>query len=210
MNSRTSEAAGMGQVKVQVMGKEMNQLKGKRVAILATNGFEESELFSPRDALLAAGAEVEIVSPEPGKIKAWKHDDWGKSIAVDVTLDHVDLSRYDALMLPGGVMNPDHLRKDPRAVDFVRTFFESSKPIAAICHGPQLLIEAGVVDGLTLTSYDSIHTDLVNAGAQWVDEEVVVDRNLVTSRSPEDLPAFNDVMITAFSSDFPRRPEFVE
>src|SRR5690606_34965487 len=138
-------------------------LNGKRIAILATNGFEESELFSPRDALLEAGAEVDVVSLKKGKIKAWKNQDWGRSIAVDAVLDEVDYPEYDALVLPGGVMNPDQLRKDPKAIDFVRGFFESGKPIAAICHGPQLLIEAGVVDGITMTSYPSIRTDLENA-----------------------------------------------
>jgi protease I len=177
-------------------------LNGKRVAILATNGFEESELFSPRAALLAAGADVDVIAPEDDKIRAWKHQDWGKSIGVDISLEEADADEFDALLIPGGVMNPDHLRKNQKAVEFVRSFFESGKPIAAICHGPQLLIEAGVVDGLTLTSYSSIRTDLENAGANWVDEEVVVDRSLVTSRSPEDLPAFNDVMVTAFSTDF--------
>jgi protease I len=184
-------------------------LSGKRVAVLVTNGFEESELFSPRAALLEAGADVDIISPEAGKIRAWKNKDWGKSIAVDVMLGDAVVEDYDAILLPGGVMNPDELRKDQNAVDFVREFFECGKPIAAICHGPQLLIEAGVVDGLTMTSYASIRTDLENAGANWVDEEVVVDRSLVTSRSPEDLPAFNDVMVTAFSTDFsdvPRVP----
>jgi protease I len=184
-------------------------LSGKRVAVLATNGFEESELFSPRAALLEAGADVDLVSPETGKIRAWKNKDWGKSVPVDVLLEDAEAADYDAILLPGGVMNPDQLRKDQKAVDFVREFFESGKPIAAICHGPQLLIEAGVVDGLTMTSYSSIRKDLENAGANWVDEEVVVDRSLVTSRSPEDLPAFNDVMITAFSTDFsdvPRVP----
>jgi protease I len=143
-----------------------------------------------------------VISPESSKIRAWKHQDWGKSVAVDLSLEEADAAEFDALLLPGGVMNPDQLRKDQKAVEFVRSFFESGKPIAAICHGPQLLIEAGVVDGLTLTSYCSIRKDLENAGANWVDEEVVVDRSLVTSRSPEDLPAFNDVMVTAFSSDF--------
>jgi protease I len=181
---------------------DSNLLNGKRVAILATDGFEESELFSPRFALLAAGADVDVISPKRDKIRAWKHKDWGKSVAVDVRLEEADAGEYDALVVPGGVMSPDHLREDQRAVEFVRSFFDSGKPIAAICHGPQLLIEAGVVDGLTVTSYSSIRTDLENAGAHWVDEEVVVDRSLVTSRSPEDLPAFNDVMITAFSTDF--------
>lgn len=177
-------------------------LTGKKIAILATNGFEESELFSPRDALLEAGAEVDVVSPVRGKIRSWKNKDWGKSILVDVALDDADASEYEAIVLPGGVMSPDQLRREPKAIDLVRSFFESGKAIAAICHGPQILIEAGVVDGVTMTSCTAIRTDLENAGAIWVDEEVVVDRNLVTSRTPADLHSFNEVMITAFSSNF--------
>ncbi|HEY1663543.1 MAG TPA: type 1 glutamine amidotransferase domain-containing protein [Verrucomicrobiae bacterium] len=170
-------------------------LTGKKVAILATNGFEQDELFSPLEALKAAHADVKIISPVEGKIKAWKHTDWGKSIKVDVLLNEVRVDDYDALVLPGGVINPDQLRREPAAVELVRSFFVSGKPVAAICHGPQMLIEAAVVRGRKLTSFASIKTDLKNAGAQWVDAEVVVDNGLVTSRSPDDLPAFNAKLI---------------
>lgn len=166
------------------------------MAILATDGFEQSELFSPLEALKAAKADVKIVSPSKAKeIKAWNHTDWGKTVAVDVPLDQARAEDFDALVLPGGVINPDQLRREPAAVQFVKSFFQSGKPVAAICHGPQMLIEADVVRGRKLTSFASIKTDLKNAGAQWVDQEVVVDNGLVTSRSPDDLPAFNAKMI---------------
>ncbi len=173
----------------------MNVLKDKKVAICVTNGFEESELFEPKKALEENGATVHIVSPEPGKIKAWNHGNWSKEINVDVTLKEANASDYDALMLPGGVINPDKLRRDKTAVDFVKEFFESQKPVAAICHGPQMLIEAGVVKGKKLTSFFSIRTDLENAGALWEDNAVVVDNGLVTSRNPGDLEAFNSKLI---------------
>lgn len=170
-------------------------LKGKKVAILATDGFEQDELFSPLEALRAAEAEVKIVSPKKGEIKGWKYTDWGKKVKVDLTLDSARPEEFDALMLPGGVINPDHLRREPAAVQFVKAFAQTGKPIAAICHGPQMLIEADVARGRKLTSFASIKTDLKNAGAEWVDQEVVVDNGIVTSRSPDDLEAFNAKMI---------------
>jgi protease I len=179
----------------------MNQdLQGKSVAILATDGFEQSELEKPREALLQAGADVDIVSLKSGSIKGWAEDDFGDSSEVDVTLDSAKADDYDALLLPGGVMNPDKLRVVPAAVKFVRSFFDAGKPVAAICHGPQTLIEANVVRGRRLTSFPSIKTDLVNAGAQWVDETVVVDRGLVTSRRPADIPKFTEKMIAEFAA----------
>lgn len=167
----------------------------KRVAILATNGFEESELRSPREALLQAGAFVDLISLEPGAIKGWKDGNWGDTEQVDRAVADAKAQDYDALLLPGGVMNPDKLRMNPDAVAFVRAFFDQGKPVAAICHGPWILAEADVIRGRRLTSYPSIRTDLTNAGAHWVDEEVVVDNGLITSRSPRDLPAFNAKMV---------------
>lgn len=168
---------------------------GKRVAILATDGFEESELRSPREALLQSGAFVDLISLKSGSIKGWKDGNWGDAEQVDRTVSDAKVEDYDALLLPGGVMNPDKLRMDPDAVAFVRAFFDQGKPVAAICHGPWLLAEADVVRGRKLTSYPSIRTDLLNAGAEWVDAEVVVDKGLVTSRNPKDLPAFNAKML---------------
>ena len=173
----------------------MKDLSNKKVAILATNGFEESELREPKRALEEANATVHIVSPENGSIKSWDKDDWGQSYNVDITLDQANVNDYDGLVLPGGVINPDTLRQNSDAVNFVRSFFQAHKPVAAICHAPQLLTEAGVVEGRRMTSYNSIKTDLQNAGANWVDEEVVVDSGLVTSRNPDDLPAFNAKVI---------------
>jgi len=170
-------------------------LKGKKVAILATDGFEQSELAEPMNALENAGATAHIVSPKAGAIKGWKHTEWGDSFAVDATLDDADPHHYDALVLPGGVMNPDKLRRDPKVQQFVRSFFDEGKPVGAICHGPWTLIDAGVVKGRKVTSYETIQTDLKNAGADWVDQEVVVDNGLVTSRKPDDLPAFNRKLI---------------
>lgn len=177
----------------------MDQLRGKKVAILATNGVEHSELIEPKRALEQAGASVEVVSLQAGEIKTWKHKDWGESIGVDRVVDQVQADQYDALVLPGGVINPDQLRMNPGAVAFAKAFFDQAKPIAAICHGPWILVEAGVVRGLKMTSWPSIKTDLRNAGAQWVDEEVVNDRGVVTSRKPDDLPAFNRKMIEEFA-----------
>jgi protease I len=175
------------------------QLEGKKVAVLVADGFEQSEMQGPRAALDAAGARTQIVSPEKGAVTGWTHDKKGDSFAVDVKLKDARAEDYDALLLPGGVMNPDTLRTLPEAVEFVRSFFDAGKPVAAICHGPQMLIEADVVDGRTLTSYPSIKTDLMNAGAHWVDEKVVVDHGLVTSRKPDDIPAFNEKMIEEFA-----------
>jgi protease I len=175
------------------------QLKGKKVAILATNGVEHSELTEPKRALQEAGAAVEVVSLEPGQIKTWAHKDWGESIPVDRVVSEARADQYDALVLPGGVINPDRLRMDPAAVSFAKAFFDQAKPIAAICHGPWTLVEAGVVKGLKMTSWPSLKTDLGNAGANWVDEEVVNDRGVVTSRRPADIPAFNTKMIEEFA-----------
>jgi protease I len=184
-----------------------HDLTGKKVAILATDGFEQDELFQPLEALQAAHADVKVVSPTHGEIKGWKHTDWGKKAKVDLPLDQARAEDFDALVLPGGVMNPDHLRQDPKATQFVRAFFQSGKPVAAICHGPQMLIEAGVVHGRRLTSYPSIKTDLKNAGAEWVDGEVIVDNGLVTSRTPDDLPAFNAKMIEEIAEGIHQRAQ---
>lgn len=173
----------------------MARLDGKKVAILVADGFEQVELTEPRKALEEAGATTHIVSPAEGKVKGWQHDHWGDELEVDVPLDGADADSYDALMLPGGQMNPDNLRGNERAVAFTRRFFETGKPVAAICHAPWTLIEAGVVEGRRMTSYPTVRTDLENAGATWVDEEVVVDQGLVTSRNPDDLPAFNRKMV---------------
>ncbi|MCW3103805.1 MAG: intracellular protease, PfpI family [Bacteroidetes bacterium] len=167
----------------------------KRVAVLATNGFEQSEFEKPVEALKNANMTVEIISLKSGKIKGWKEKNWGDEFQVDKTVDEVSADDYDALVLPGGVMNPDALRSNKKAVEFVTGFFEQDKPIAAICHGPWTLIETGKLKGRKLTSFKSIQTDLKNAGADWSDEEVVVDNGLVTSRTPEDLPAFCKKMV---------------
>ena len=170
-------------------------IRGKRIAILATDGFEQSELLEPKKALDDAGAKTEVVSPKSGTIRAWDQKDWGKDVEVDRELKNANPDDYDALLLPGGVMNPDHLRMDANAVNFVRQFVASGKPIAAICHGPWTLIEAEGVRGRRMTSWPSLKTDLQNAGAEWVDEQVVTDRGLVTSRKPADIPAFVNKMI---------------
>jgi protease I len=176
-----------------------HDLSGKKVAILITHGVEQVELTEPREALEEAGATTQIVSPESDRVKGWNHTDWGDEFEVDVAIERADASNYDALLLPGGVMNPDRLRMNKKAVDFVRDFFEQGKPVASICHGPWVLVEADVVRGRTVTSYPSLRTDLENAGATWVDEEVVTDKGLVTSRNPNDLPAFNRKMIEEFA-----------
>ena len=175
------------------------QLQGKRVAALVADGFEQVELIEPKQALEAAGASVEVISPHPGKVRGWNHTEWGDDVVVDRALGEARSENYDALLLPGGVMNPDKLRANPRAVQLVKQFFDQGKPIAAICHGPWTLIEAGVVEGLQMTSYPSIQTDLKNAGARWIDQEVVVDRGIVSSRKPDDIPAFNRKMIEEFA-----------
>ncbi|MDQ6618181.1 MAG: type 1 glutamine amidotransferase [Pseudomonadota bacterium] len=179
-------------------------LRGKRVAILATDGFEQSELLAPREALQAAAARTVVIAPGGGKIRAWKHGNWADEIESDAPLEGADAEEYDALFLPGGVMNPDRLRVDPAAVRFVRAFFEAEKPVGAICHGLAMLIEADVLrGGRHVTSWPSLKTDIVNAGGQWSDEEVVVDGSIVTSRKPDDLPAFIRELIDAIAHDAP-------
>lgn len=181
-------------------------LSQKTIAVLATDGFEQSELLEPVEALKNAGATVHIVSLEAGEIKGWNHTDWGQSVSVTKTVDEVSAEDYDGLMIPGGQINPDLLRINERAVEFVREFDRAEKPIASICHGPWVLIEAGIVEGRTMTSYPSIRTDLENAGADWVDEEVVVDNGIVTSRKPDDLPAFCSKMVEEMAEGrHPRR-----
>lgn len=177
-------------------------LKGKKVAILATDGFEQVELLEPRKALDEAGATTKVVSPanKKKKVKGWNHTEWANEVPVDLSLDSANAEEFDALLLPGGVMNPDHLRMDLQAVEFVKHFVNERKPVAAICHGPWTLIEAGGVEGRTITSWPSLKTDLRNAGANWVDKEVVSDGMLVTSRKPDDIPAFNREMIRLFSA----------
>ncbi len=176
-------------------------LNGKRVAMLVTDGFEQSELTGPKEALEKAGAKVEIVSPAGAKVRAWDEEDWGETFEVDVPLKKARPEDHDALVLPGGVMSPDRLRLDKKALSFVRAFFEEGKPVAAICHGPWTLIEAGVVPGRRMTSWPSLQTDLRNAGAQWVDEPVVVDEGLITSRKPADIPVFNRKLIEEFGKE---------
>jgi protease I len=175
------------------------QLQGKKIAILVADGFEQVELTEPKKALEQAGAQTQIVSPAKDQVKGWQHTNWGDTFSVDVPLASANAGDYDGLLLPGGVMNPDKLRRDPQAVRFVKQFFEAKKPVASICHGPWLLVEADVVRGRTVTSYESIKTDLKNAGANWVDQEVVTDQGLVTSRKPDDIPAFNRKMIEEFA-----------
>ena len=175
------------------------KLAGKKVAILVEQGFEQVEMTEPRKALDEAGAQTYLISLQKDKVKAFQHDRWGDEFKVDVALDKADCADYDALVLPGGVMNPDKLRNNTTAIDFVRGFVEAGKPIAAICHGPWTLIEAGAVKGRKMTSWPSLKTDLRNAGAQWSDEQVVTDRGLVTSRKPDDIPAFNRKMLEEFA-----------
>jgi len=176
-----------------------DQLTGKKVAILVDNGFEQIEMTDPKQALDDAGAHTHLVSPQKNKVKGWDHTDWGDEYDVDVVLNDASADDYDALLLPGGVMNPDNLRRDEHAQKFVRSFFEAGKPVAAICHAPWTLIDAGVAKGRKLTSYHTLQQDLKNAGADWVDEEVVVDNGLVTSRNPNDLPAFKRKMLEEFA-----------
>ncbi len=172
-----------------------NRLEGDRVAILVANGFEQVELTSPREALEDAGAETVIVSPVDDTVRGWDHTEWGDDFDVELPLAEADPDDFDALLLPGGVMNPDNMRRDESVQRFVRTFFESAKPVGVICHGAWTLIDAGVVEGRRITSYHTIQADLKNAGADWVDEEVVVDQGLVSSRNPDDLPAFNEKLV---------------
>jgi protease I len=176
-----------------------DELRNKRVAALVDNGFEQSELTEPKKALEAAGAKVDIVSPQDTKVKGWQHIKWGDEFPVNRRLEEAKTDEYDALLLPGGVMNPDKLRVNATAVQFVKGFVQAGKPIAAICHAPWTLIEAGAVQGRRMTSWPSLATDLRNAGANWVDEECVVDNGLVTSRKPDDIPAFNKKMIEEFA-----------
>lgn len=172
-----------------------NKLQGKKVAILATDGFEQSELEKPKAALEEAGAKADVISLKSGEIKGWDTDDWGDKVTVDVVLADANADDYDALVLPGGVMNPDKLRIEDAAINFVKSFFNAGKPIAAICHGPWTLINAEVVKGKKMTSYPTLRKDLENAGAEWADEEVIVDNGLITSRNPNDIPAFNKKLI---------------
>ncbi|WP_026896743.1 type 1 glutamine amidotransferase domain-containing protein [Daejeonella oryzae] len=182
----------------------MEILKNRKIAILTENGFEESELISPKRALEEAGATVHIISPQKDKVRAMKDHEWSENYSVDVTLSEAKAENYDGLLLPGGVINPDQLRGNKEAVKFVKDFFDAGKPVAAICHGPQTLIEAGVVKGRKMTSFPSVKTDLLNAGGNWVDEEVVTDQGLTTSRSPEDLPAFNAKIVKEFAAGVPQ------
>jgi protease I len=178
----------------------VNDLSGKKVAVVATDFFEEAELTEPVKALRDAGATVEIIAPKAGEIKGLKHTDPGQSVKVDKTLDQAKADDYDALVLPGGAVNADHLRTEPKAKDFViKMMDEQNKPTAVICHAPWLLVSARLARGKKLTSYFTIQDDLVNAGADWVDKEVVVDGNLITSRDPDDLPAFNKALIQAMA-----------
>ncbi len=180
----------------------MKNINGKRVAILATDGYEQSELLVPMKALKDAGATVHVISLKPGMIKGWDDSDWGDTVNVDFTVDEANAAEYDALMLPGGVMNPDKLRIDKGALTFITGFFERGLPVGAICHAPWTLINADLVDGRTLTSWPSLEQDLKNAGAKWVDEEVVCDQGLVTSRKPDDLPAFCEKLIEEIAEGF--------
>ncbi len=177
----------------------MSDLNGKRIAILVEKGFEQVELIEPKRALEQTGAKADIISPAGNQVRAWNRTEWGDTLKVDVPLDQARPENYDALLLPGGVMNPDQLRRNQRAQQFVRHFFDYGKPVAAIGHGPWTLIDAGLVQGRKMTSYPSLQTDLKNAGAQVLDQEVVVDNGLVTSRKPEDIPAFDRKMIEQFA-----------
>jgi protease I len=177
----------------------MADLKGLRIAILVENGFEQVEMTEPRKALEEAGAETRLVSPREEQVRSWDHTKWGDSYQVEETLDRAQPAQFGALLLPGGVMNPDRLRMNPKAVAFVKSFFEAQKPVAAICHAPWTIIEAGAARGRKITSWPSLRTDLQNAGAEWFDQEVVVDGNLVSSRKPDDIPAFNREMLKLFA-----------
>jgi protease I len=179
-------------------------LKGKKIAILATDGFEQAELIEPRKALDDAGAETEVIAPKSGKIKGWDSKDWGQEVKVDTALEDANPNDYDGLVLPGGVMNPDHLRMDASAVNFVRQFISTGRTVGAICHGSWTLLETGALRGRTVTSWPSLKTDLKNAGANWVDGEVVVDGQFVTSRKPDDIPAFSKALIESVEMG-PRR-----
>ncbi len=176
------------------------ELNGIRIAILATDGFEQSELTGPKKAVEAAGATTEIIAPKDGEIRGWNSTDWGESVKVDKIVDRANAADYDLLLLPGGVLSPDKLRIDSKAMQFVRDYEQTGKPIAAICHGPRSLVETGFVNGRKLTSWPSLQTDIRNAGGDWVDEQVVVDGNLITSRKPDDIPAFSQAIIQQLGS----------
>jgi protease I len=192
------------QAKDQAQGQQPQKtLSGKKVAILVTDGFEQVELTEPRKALDQAGAQTSVVSPKADKVRGWKSTEWGDELKVDLALDKANPEDFDALLLPGGVMNPDKLRIEPKAVEFASAFFEAGKPVASICHGPWMVIETGAAEGRRIASWPSLRTDLENAGAEWVDEEACVDGNLVTARKPDDIPAFNREMIQLFA----RSPE---
>ncbi len=178
----------------------MDRLKGVKIAALMTEGFEQVEYTKPKQALEEAGATVHLIAPKTGTVKGWDSTEWGDSFSVDLAVADAKPGDYDALLLPGGVMNPDKLRTEEKAIEFIQTFFDAQKPVAAICHAPTVLIEANVVQGKQMTSYPSIQTDLRNAGANWVDQESVTDGNLVTSRNPDDIPAFNKAFIELISS----------
>jgi protease I len=177
------------------------RLKGRQIAILATHGFEQSELIEPKRLLEAEGARVSVISPaKEATIKGWKEKDWGEAVAVDIPLSEADAAGFDALVLPGGVINPDTLRTDQAAVDFIRDVAAAGKPVAAICHGPWLLINSDLANGREVTSWPSLQQDLLNAGARWQDAEVVVDGNLITSRKPDDIPAFSEAVVRALAA----------
>jgi len=175
-------------------------LKGAKVAILVTDGFEQVKLTEPREALNQTEADTRIVSPKEKEVRGWKFTEWGRNLPVDVELDEARPQNFDALLLPGGAMNPDKLRMEPKAVAFVKAFFDAGKPVAAICHGPWTILEAGAARGRRMTSWPSLRTDLKNAGADWVDQETVRDGNVVTSRKPDDIPAFNREMLKLFAA----------
>lgn len=182
-------------------------LKGMKVAMLVANGFEQSEMTEPKKALEKAGAKVDIISPEKSKVKGWKHTNWGDEFDINVALDKANANDYAALVLPGGVMNPDTLRLNTQAIAFIKHFHQANKPIAAICHGPWTLINSDAIKGKKLTSWASIKLDLMNAGAKWVDEQVVRDGKLITSRKPDDLPAFNEAIIKLFTEELEKVTE---
>jgi protease I len=177
----------------------MDTINGKKIAMMATDGFEQSELEQPKRLLESAGATVDVISPKAGTIKGWNHTNWGNDVPVDKTLESVSARDYDAIVLPGGVMNPDRLRMEPKAIEFIRDFYNQGKVVAAICHGPWLLVESGIADGHEMTSWPSIQTDIVNAGGMWVDEAAVASQGVVTSRKPDDIPAFVDKIMSEMS-----------
>lgn len=196
-SSRTSEEIWI--LNLLIWGEAMNALEGLKVAILVDDGFERVELVDPRAALNSAGAATSIVSPKGESVRSWNFTEWADALPVDIPLDAAQPQDFDALLLPGGVINPDKLRMQPKAVEFAKSFFDAGKPVASICHGPWMVIETGAARGRRIASWPSLKTDLLNAGAEWVDEQVVVDGNLVTSRKPDDIPAFNREMISLFS-----------